>query len=643
MPSQSSAPVESYGRRARVLNSPDLQRMLALPRRALELDGTPRAEAIIDLCTEQYGRRNTTCNCAAKFPDRHVAEGCITRPRLVQALALREISIVGGLLGPIGVGHGKTLLDLLAPLAFDRHARSVGLSHGEQLLCVLLVPPKLLQQLADDYDYIGEHFHMPSMVMQGAPEHDRLRPGMPKLQVMPYSRIQRAEATSWMRVVKPHAIIADECHRLRKYGPVGSRRSATANRVGQYLKSFPRTSFAAWSGSITSRSIKDYTHLAEWALHAGSPVPTEQDTIDDVARAVDPGKDPADPGPLLDGLIASGCCKPGESLYRGMRRRLVETLGVVSASAPSATSTLELVERQLTTTVPESIKAHMANALAFIRPDGEELVTAMQAIECAIQIACGFHYYWIFPHNKFPEDTELVDTWRLRRKEWHKELRAMLKNTDEHMDSPLLLENAAERFYGFRTKHKGMPTWAAQTYLAWREIKSKVRPETVPARLDDFYVRDVCNWMREHTGIVWYWHRAFGEWVAEMSGAPLYGEGKDAARDLLKERGDRCIVVSAKAHAEGTNGLQFYFWDQYFTNPPSDPKGWEQTLGRTHRPKQPSDIVRCWFAMHTPELRKHIRSALHAALYIEGTWGAEQKLHVGFPDGLLEEILEDEE
>lgn len=640
MPNQSSAPTESYGFRPPVRDSPDLQRMLALPRRALELDGTPRAQAIIDLCIEQYGKRNTLCNCKAKFPERWAAEGCIDTPRLVQALGLREIAIVGGLLGPIGVGHGKTFLDLLAALAFDRHAAASGLPHGEQLLCVLLVPPKLLAQLADDYDYIGEHWHLPSMVMQGSPEHDRLRVGMPKLQVMPYSRIQRAEATSWMKIVKPHAVIADECHKLRKFGPGGS---ATANRVGQYMRDHPRTGFAAWSGSITSRSIKNYTHLAEWALHGGSPVPTDPDTVDDVARAIDPGPNPADPGPLMDGLIASGCCKPGESLYRGMRRRLVETLGVVSASAPSVDCTLELVERKLTTDIPLSIKAHMSQALEFIRPDGEELVTAMQAIECAIQIACGFHYKWIFPHNKFPEDTELVDRWRQARKEWHKELRAMLKHPDEHVDSPALLENAAERFYGFRTKHKGMPTWGSQTYLAWREIKDKVKPETVPVRLDDFYVRDVCNWMCEHTGIVWYWHKAFGHWVAEMSGAPLYGEGKQAAKDLLKERGDRCVIVSAKAHGTGTNGLQFYFWDQYFTNPPSEPTGWEQTLGRTHRQGQTSELVRCWFAMHTPELRKHVRSALHAALYIHGTWGAEQKLHVGFPDGLLEEILDEEE
>lgn len=640
---QIEAPTQSYGFRPPVMDSPDLQRILQLPRRALELDGTERAEAIIGQTTELYGRHNPHCQCAARFPDRHAAEGCINRARLVQALALREISIVGGLLGPIGVGHGKTFLDLLAIFALVRYAAAVGRPFAPNDVVVLFVPPKLLQQLADDYDYIGEHWHMPSMVVQGASEHDRIRPGMPKLQVMPYSRLQLAPATSWMRLVRPRAVIGDECHRLRNVKKIGRSGTATANRVAGFMDEFVDTLGVFWSGSITSKSVKDYDHLARWALRAGSPTPNDPDTVEDWSRTIDPGKNPADPGALLRGLIDYGFCKPGESLYKGYRRRLVETLGVVSASQPSVDCELELVERKLTTQIPIKIEAAIGEALAFIRPDGEELVTAMQAVECAITIACGFHYKWIFPHNKFPQDTQLVDDWRERRKEWHKDLRGMLKNPVEHMDSPLLLTYAAERHYGYRVQSKGLPTWASVTYPAWREIKDEVTPVSVPVRMDDFYVRDVCNWIADSKGIVWYWHKAFGQWVSEMSGMPQYGAGKEASKALLQERGDKCIVVSAKAHGTGTNGLQYYFWDQYFTNPPGEPQAWEQTLGRLHRQGQRADRVRAWFAMHTPELRKHVRAALYAALYVEGTMGAEQKLRVGFPDGLLAELDAEEE
>lgn len=647
LPGQIKAPTVSYGTnnfRPPVMDSADLQRILSLPRRALELDGTPRAEAIIDSIGDMYSRRNTLCRCRQIDAERHAAEGCIDRARLVQAIALREIAIVGGLLGPIGVGHGKTFLDLLAALAFDRHAQHVGLPHGPNLLCVLFVPPKLIPQLAADYDYIGEHWIMPSMVVQGSPEFDRIRPGMPKLQVMPYSRLQLAESASWLKVVKPHAIIADECHKLRNIPRNGKRGSSTATRVDAFMRDSPHTLFAGWSGSMTKSSLRDYDRLAKWALRGGSPLPLDDDALDDWCRSIDAGPNPADPGALMDGLIATGFCKPGESVRTGLRRRIHETLGVVTASAPSVDIELELVEREITTEIPDEIDRLIDEALDFIRPDGEELVTAMQAVECAIQIAHGFHYKWIYPHNKFPEDNELVDTWRLRRKDWHKELRSMLLHPNEQMDSPKLLQNAAERFYGHRTKVKGQPVWESQTYPAWREIKDKVTPESVAVRLDDFFVRDVVAWAKEHAGIVWYWHSAFGEWVAEESGLPLYGAGKEAARQMLTyETGKSSIIVSAKAHGTGTNGLQFKFWDQYFTSTPSDPTAWEQTLGRLHRPGQTSNIVRAWFPMHTEELRKHTKAALRAALYVGETGFGDQKLRVGFPLDLLAELDKDEE
>ena len=75
-----------------------------------------------------------------------------------------------------------------------------------------------------------------------------LRPGVPKLQVMPYSRLSRPDATTWMTRVRPHAIVADEAHRLR------NRDSATVSRVDRYLKDNPGTRVVAWSGSITTSS-----------------------------------------------------------------------------------------------------------------------------------------------------------------------------------------------------------------------------------------------------------------------------------------------------------------------------------------------------------------------------------------------------
>lgn len=614
---QSGAPRDSFGWRPPVGNSPDLERVLALPRREQELDGTERAETIVDLMTERFARVNHTCKCVEINPERHAAEGCITRLRLVQALALREICMVGGLLGPIGVGHGKTLIDLLAPLAFAWHA---GTQTGDSALCVLLVPPGLVTQLLADIEYCGEHFSMPSVVVQGGPS--RVRTGVPRLSVMPYSRLSRKDATSWLTLVKPDAIIADECHKLR------DRNTATTSRVMRFFDEHRDTKFAGWSGSITSKTIRDYAHLSALALKAGSPLPRAYETVEEWAKAIDPSPMPADPGALLEGLIATGCCAPGESLHDGIRRRICETIGVVTTTAPAVDCVLEIVERT-GVVVPSIITAAIAGALDFVRPDGEELITAMQTVACAIELACGFHYRWIYPKHSFPRDEQLVLDWLNRRKEWHKELREQLKSRAEHMDSPELCEFAAQRHLGLRPSQKKLPNWEAATYSAWLDVKSKVKYQTEAVWLDDFLVKDATEWIHEHRGIVWYAHSAFGERLAKHSKAPYYAGGKYAAQAVVEERGDRSIIASIKAHGTGRNGLQFAFADQLFGSSPADPAQWEQTLGRLHRAGQRASVVHAEFYLHTESLKAHVTSALRAALYVQGTMGSAQKLRTG--------------
>lgn len=623
------APREVWGSRPPVGNSEELQRILALPRRPLEEDGTERAEAIIAQQTARYARPNTACRCAELDPDRHRAEGCITVLKHIQAVALRELAIVGGLGGLIGVGHGKTLLDLLAPFAFLQHMGPG--TDPESLLVVLLVTAKLAGQLVEDYDYYGQHWQMPSMVIQGRPNDDRLRPGVPKLQVMPYSRLQRLEATSWMRHVRPHAIVSDECQKLR------NRDSATVSRVERFIRDNPGTRAAVWSGSLTSRSVKDHAHLLDWALGPGSPLPRDKATVASWSTAVDPSKNPADPGALLDGMITTGVCQPGESLYTGLKRRQCETLGVVATSSSSAECALEIDERPAPP-IPEALQEHIRRALgvaedgseAWVRPDGEELVTALQAVECACTIACGFHYRWIYPHNVFPRDELLVNTWIERRRLFFQELRQKLKRRDEHLDSPELAIRAAQRAYGQRPRDRGLPEWRSQAWLPWFEIKDQVKPEADSVWLDDFLVNDATEWARSHRGIVWFQYAPFGRRLQQVSRLPYFGAGKDARESLLAEDGSRSVLVSIDAHGTGTNGLQFKFGEMLYPNLPGGADMWEQSIGRLRRAGQPRPVVRAEFYMHTRELRRRVRNALRAAYYVEGTTPMQQQILGGF-------------
>ncbi len=620
----------AWGYKPAVSMSDDLRRVLNLPRRALELDGTERSQAIIDMITERYGRGpDYKCRCAEIDPDRHRDDGCFTTPRLVQALALREIGICGGLFAPIGVGHGKTFLDLLAPLAFQQ----VGIHRS-----ALLIPASLIGQLANDYEYIGQHFKMPQIIFHGINYNNTLQKmdpkvplerGAPEVHVVKYSILSRPESTDWLeKHLKPQAFIADECHRLRDVKRAG------AGRVDRYMEDHPDTKFAGWSGSMTSKSLEDYDHIAGWALRGGSPLPREKDVTKDWCRALNPGDDPADPGPLLQ------FCNSDETLMNGFRRRICETIGVVTTSAPSVDCELRITERPAPP-LPDSVN----DALRMVRgqkpgqdgpqrPDGEELVDSLAINRVAVQVACGFYYKWIYPKCEFPRDNDLVTVWLEMRALFRREVRAKLKNPEEHLDSPRLILNAAERFHGLRPKTKGLPEWNSKYLLNWLRVKNTVYYEKQTVRIDKFLAQDTANWAHEQPGVVWYDQGAFGEWVAELSGFPIFGGGKaaklallgDAKKGIVGEDGSRSVILSIDALGTGTNGLQRKFARAHLANPMASPDGWEQTLGRLHRIGQKAAGVDNFFYRHTPELKKLVDNALRAALYVDGTLNPGQKI-----------------
>lgn len=611
----------------------ELHRVLNLPRRDLELDGSERAEAIVEDMMERVARPvipGRKCRCAEIDPERHKEEGCITRLRLPQAQALREIAICGGLLGPIGVGHGKTLIDLLSALAFRRYDEKVQ-------DVVLLVPPGLASQLEGDYVYYGQHFKMPQIVFHGNCDYTNtltkmdvrvpLERGAPTIHVVPYSQLSRPESTAWLEnVLKPHAIVADECHKLRNCVP--PKASATGARVWRYMEEIaPHTKFVGLSGSMTSKSISDYWHLAKWALKGGSPLPIDPDIVYSWGTALNPSLDPADPGPLLQ------FCRPGEHLYDGFKRRVAETVGVVTTAAPAVNVTLTLVERRAPP-IPAQVKQYLHELRTTqVRPDGEELLTALEVAECAMQLALGFYYRWIYPKCEFPRDEDLVREWRETRRAFFKEVRQKLKSLDTDMDSPRLVANAAERFYGLRPRKKGLPEWEAKHFPAWHKIRGMVYAETEAVCFNEYLVKDIAAWAREHKGIVWYEHDAIGQWVSREAHLPKYGGGKEAKRMMLGdpkrgttgEDGSRSIVCSVSAHGTGTNGLQHRFRECLLLHIAPDPNAVEQCLGRLHRPGQNHDVI-AYFYRHTDEMKKHIDDALAAAYYVEGTGFGSQRI-----------------
>ena len=598
-----------YIRGQAVGESRDLRRVLALPRRPRPDDATLQTWA--DEFKRELGKPVTSCQCVTKFK-RH----CCANLLPVQAWALREAREVGGLLGPIGVGHGKTLLDLLVSMVVP------GCKHA-----VLLLPPNLKQQLTEvDWHFYGQHWKLPNLAGGRT-----LFPGRPTLHVVAFSELSGARATDLLHRLRPDVVVVDEAHSVR------NRTAARTKRFLRYFNDNPSVRLFAWSGTLTSRSLKDYAHLSNLALGEGSPTPLHWPSVEEWAGHLDPSEFRSPPGRLA---------QFGSDARVGYARHVVETSGVISSGdTASCQASLVISERPLE--APEVVKQHLS-ALegSWTRPDGEELVDAMSVGRCARELSCGFYYRWRFPRK---EPVEVIERWLKARKEWHKELREKLKLSRPHMDSPLLCAKAAIRWFkgythverdpeGHETARQAipprsttgpLPVWPSLCWTEWEEVRDTVKPETEAVWLSDFLVEDCLAWLAEGPGLLWYEFDGLARRVrerAKVAGVRVVhaGPGDEGNRTVIGLAGGEAVVASIRAHGTGKNLQQFS--RNLVANPPSSGSEWEQLLGRTHRQGQTADEVTVEVYRHTEPMTRAVEKARDLSEYIEETFGATQKL-----------------
>lgn len=652
--------MEFTGVKPAVGKSADLTRILALPRRPAVEPGTPEAEALIAHVTAKYtlGVPSGECNCAGISADwGMIPKPCIVRLNYAQAWMLHEIRIYGGLVAAASVGIGKTLIDILGCLAMPNCKTAV-----------LLVPPTLASQLAREYEFIAQHFEVPSIVIhhkvRKQKEWRRMVPGKPMLHVLPYSRLSRPESTVYLeQVLKPDFILADEAQNVSHLS------SVRTGRLVRYFETYgDAIRMAAYSGSITDDSITNYSSLAALALKRLSPLPLDPHTAEVWGSALDP-----DPGGWLAPAGAlRAFCKPGEELDEGFARLLGNSPGFIITSGasldlpliikerpvrelpdvprvdPAAPGMIGIVEPGVWPGVKTALKAVREN---WVRPDGEILLEALQVGRCARELACGLFLKWKFIRK---ETRDQIDAWRLARKMWRSELREMLKAKRPHMDSPMLCALAAMRAHGHlprrpgaapvlvdldeegkqtfsdQVQTDGLPEWKAEFWCPWYNIRKTVTPITEAVRLDDFLAQDAAEWGTENKGIIWYKNPDFGKWVSEIGKFPFHGGGSKAGERLAKERGETSIVCSIKSHGTGRDGLQRLFATQLITQPFSSAVEAEQLFGRLSRIGQEADAVHAWCYRHTTETRKSFDSAVRKATYVSRTLKMEQKLLVGW-------------
>lgn len=592
-------PALSY--RPPVSESEDLDRILVLPRRSpLDL-ASARSTALVELMTERLRRRDRpvdACECQEKL-----GRPCVKRLLPVQAWTLFEAPLARGVVAHVAVGSGKTLLDILLPMVMPGCR-----------VAALFVPPGLVDQLALEYQAIGEHFRVPSLIMPQGRGGRIFSDDRPVLHVMPYSRLQREEAAAWILSVKPDLIVADEAHSLKNRG--ATRTGRVMRYLADRIAAGEPVSLAVWSGTIAADSILNFAHLAAFALEDGSPVPIDPDEAERWAAVLDPSDWPAQPGALK--RLAS----PGESVLEAVGRRLRETRGFITASGrDDVGASIRVVERN-PGKLPEPIRAAIRSVRdTWQRPDGEELADAFQVAQCVGVLNLGFYYRWRFPGDP---PKALRDEWFAARKAWGREMRLKLERPELRLDSPKLLSRAAQRFEeGYVGE---LPVWQSETWARWRDVKDLVPHVSEAVWVDDYLVRDAAEWATENIGIVWAEQPSFGAAVAKAARIPWHPGGDGADARIRAERGTQSIVASIGSHGEGRDGLQFAFASQLVTWPLASGKEWEQLLGRLHRRGQKADEVLTAVYRHTTEARESIDQAVRKAKFVEGLLTAEQRL-----------------
>lgn len=517
------------------------------------------------------------------------------RLRPVQSEALAAIRDARGGVFPIGVGHGKTLISLLAGTVLGAR------------MTLLLTKPGIVPQAKRDAVVLARHW--------------RLVP----VQVMSYAALSRPEQTDALsRLIAAYGtglvVVADECHELRNL------QSARTRRVARLMAEHC-VPFVALSGTIAGRSPRDFAHLAEWALRENSPLPrvSEGRYLSHLEAWAETTEAAGRPGvehwatvwPLVQtfGDVAPHVAAAAQGLERvaiarrAFRARLASAPGVVMTTESSIGTALE-IDVRAPQIPPEVRKLLLDVEESSQRPDGEELVDDLARATCRRQITAGYYLRWDWPGG-------VVDrAWLDARAAWARCVREELEHAVDGYDSPLLVWREVARQVA-----AGESGYIHRCWRAWDQQRHKPKPPTVVEWVSDYYLRIVAEAIESESQkgptLVWYSSSAV-EAFLRLCGMEVYGAGV-----LPPEDGRSTIACSIRSHGTGRN-LQRWA-RSLIVEPSSSGTITEQLLGRTHRPYQEADTVSVVVFGHAA-FGDAITSAVRDARYIEGSYSTPQKL-----------------
>lgn len=578
------------------------------------------------------------------------------RLQRVQAEAIQAFVENEGLFAPIAVGGGKTLVSLAC----------IGIAIEQGLQRVMLfVPPQVYVQLVEhDIAWARRRVKLGCSFYLFGGKSQRKRAELAGHRtgcwIMPYSLLSARDSFEILEAVKPQMMVFDEAHALKN-----RKTSARTRRILSYWRKY-RPLVIALSGTMTSKSLKDYSHILQMCLRDGAPIPVETQAVDDWAAVLDSDQvsqeghhnRSTNTGPLRPLINWSNANFPKTPLQfdiagfrRAFQNRLLTTPGVVSSPPDQIGTSLTFTNKKAEAPKPALLKLIDNLNNLWVTPDGDEIEHAMLIWKWKQELTTGFYNSLQWPDAgqlcdrrgldvKAAEDLLAASKQHHKMQQlYHKELRTWFRSHPHRpgLDTPMLVGSDM-----LRNQDRNV---GSKLYEAWLEARNYyfngiVERDSVPVRVCDYKLKQAISWCRatgRSQGIIWYFHQAVGEWLTEIledAGIPVVHcpAGKAFDAFLIGDgAADRCrgkfLVCSLAAHGTGKN-LQ-YMTDQLFIQLPPTEQLMQQSVGRTHRKGQESDEVQIQTLISNEIDEMALAALLNDATYVFETQNDSRKLLIG--------------
>lgn len=527
------------------------------------------------------------------------------RLRHVQAAALHELFVCGGLVGALQVGAGKTLVAELAPW----FARASG--RGQRP--VLLVPGSLKKKTTRDRRVYNKQFYLLDAS---------------RYPIVSYEWLSRSgNAEKLWREYDPDMLVADEAHALK------NRDASVTRKIARRLLQRPDTVFVPMSGTLLYASVLDIWHLCVWALRHGSPLPLLESVARTWADVLDDSDVALSAAPALQHIIdlqpKTRTAATRKEARDSFKHRLAATPGVILYSSRGCDASLEINVQVV------HPPANIAMMLAELRktwttPWGDLCQEKVELWRHLREISCGYGYRWDPPP---PEE------WLRARRAWRRFVQTTLEQHLPEVDSPGAVQDAVLRAWDSRYKPGGpVVHTGSQTLNAWQAVKHLYNPDD-HRKIEVYGFDHVLEQLKGmKRAVVFADHPPFGHHAANQLGWPYYQQnGVDPITRLPieGEDGNRSILASLQANKAGRN-LQA-FSEAVVIGPPSRASVFEQLIGRLHRSGQKADHVRYTVLVCDRVDARAVAGAVREAKRLRETAGAQQKLLIADFTGHVEQ------